>query len=288
MDLMAFGGPAGPCYAQKVGWLRPTTVLSVSAGSARNTSTDQAAVYSGLAARDGYAWKAMCEKAKVAPADLGSLGIGGFSAFHGFANAFLKNPQDSAKCSYVHLADACFQGAGATTPHAGYLAFAKKAVSGSKLMTVTTNGPWGKALSYSWTYPEGDTVKFNLTSGAQCFELVWNAAAGAGINVAVPEIPPGVPQPTKAIRVGNLIWCHYEQMTPGLAAPCGGEYSQHGWHVVALATPFMQHYGAPWMAGKTSGLTSGLRLDSDKAKQLVAVGVAALLGWFIWRRFRRS
>jgi len=289
MDLMAFGGPAGPCYAQQVAWQRPTQVLSVSAGTERNTSTDQAAVYAALAAQDGYAWKAMCSKAGIDPADLGNLGIGGFSAFHGFANAMLENPIDAAKCCYVHLADACFLGAGATTPHQGYAAFAKKAALGidNKLMVATTNGPWGKDLSYSYTYPEGDTVSFNLTSGAECFNLVWNAAVSADMSVSVPDVPPGIPTPTRAMRVGNLLWFHYETMTAGLPHPCGGEYTQHGWHCVALATPFMQMYGAPWMAGQQGGLMAGLGLSwppdgSTLVKGAIALGVAGLAAYMIW------
>lgn len=285
MDLMAFGGPAGPCYAQKVAWERPTSVLSVSAGTARNTSDDQAAVYSQLAAKDGFAWKSMCTRAGIDPSQLGSLGIGGFSAFHGFANAFLKNPQDFDRCCYVHLADACFLGAGATQPHQGYASFATKAAAGygGKLMTATTNGPWGKPLSYSYTYPEGDTVTFNLTSGAQCFELVWNAAVRAGMDVSEPALPPTVPRPTRAMRVGNLVWCHYETMVPGLPAPCGGEYTPHGWHCVALATPYMQFYGAPWMAGRRPGLAALGGDLASMAKGAIVLGVAGLLAYVIWQ-----
>jgi len=290
-DLMAFGGPAGPCYAQKVAWQRPTQVLSVAAGTVKNTSTDQAAVYQNLAARDGYAWKAMAEKAKIDPASLGNVGIGGFSAFHGFANAFLKNPADFDRCCYVHLADACFLGSGATQPHAGYAAFAKQAAAGTggKMMTATTNGPWGKALSYSYDYGGGDVSTFNITSGAQCFELVWNAAVGAGLSVSTPEIPPGMPQPTKAMRVGNLIWLHYETMTSGLPKPCGGEYSPHGWHVVALATPMMSYYGAPWMADVRPGGIGNLLSDpASAAKTAIAVGVAGLIGYLLWQYLTRN
>lgn len=292
-DLMAFGGPAGPCYAQKVLWERPTKIISVSAGTSRNTSTDQAAVYAGLSARDGYAWKAMCQKAGIPPEELGSLGLAGFSAFHGFANTMLKNPEDFDRVSYVHLADACFVGPGATTPQQGYAAFATKAAAGvgGKMLTATTNGPWGKPLSYSWTYPEGDTVQFNMSSGAQCMELVWNAAVSAGMPVATPELPPGVPPPTKAMRVGNLIWCHYETMVSGLAHPCGGEYTPHGWHVTALSTPFMQHYGAPWMAGKRGGLASILGGGMDKTKLVqgaVVLAVATTLAYVVWQYLQQS
>lgn len=287
MDLIAFGGPAGPCYASKVEWKRPTTIIGVGAGTAKNTSTDQFAVYQSLSLRDGFAWKAMCERGKVAPEELGSLGIAGFSAFHGFANAFLKNPQDFDRCCYVHLADACFLGAGATEPHQGYAAFAKQAAlgQGGKLMVATTNGPWGKDLHYSWDYPDG-RVNFDLTSGAKCFELVWNAAVDAGMAVSDPEVPAGVPVPTKRFRVGNLIWCHYETMTPGLPTPCGGEYSQHGWHCVALATPYMQHYGAPWMAGERAGL--GGLVGAPWVKPALAIATAGLVAWVVGHYLRRS
>jgi len=296
MDLMAFGGPAGPCYAQKVAWQRETKVLSVAAGTAKNTSTDQAAVYQALSARDGYAWKAMAQKAGIDPGALGNLGIGGFSAFHGFANSLLKNPTDFDRCCYAHLADACFLGAGATSPHQGYANFATKAAAGvgGKMMTATTNGPWGKPLSYSWDYGNGDVAHFSLTSGAQCFELVWNAAVGAGVGVSVPETPPGMPPPDKAMRMGNLVWFHYEKMVSGLPKPCGGEYSPHGWHVVALATPMMSYYGAPWMADVRPGIggllgSAGGKLDgSTLLKGGIVLGVAGFAAWMLWKWLNRD
>lgn len=293
-DLMAFGGPAGPCFAQKVAWQRETAIISVSANTPKGKSDEQQAVYSALAARDGYGWKAMAQKAGIDPANLGNLGIGGFSAFHGFANAFLKNPADFDRCCYVHLADACFLGAGATQPHAGYAAFAKQAALGNKMLTVTTNGPWGKDIHYSWTYPDGTVYRGDLTSGAKCFELAFNASGAAGMNPTTPEVPPGLPQPSRSFRVGNLIWLHYETMTSGLPKPCGGEYSPHGWHVTALAIPTMSFYGAPWMAGKgrsegggglvLPGLGSG---GSNASRGLLAVGAAGLVAYLMWHFMTR-
>jgi hypothetical protein len=231
----------------------------------------------------------MCERAKISPEELGNLGIGGFSAFHGFANAFLKNAEDYSRCAYVHLADACFLGAGATSPHAGYAKFATDAAMGlsGKMMTATTNGPWGKPLSYSWDYGNGDVVNFNLTSGAQCFELVWNEATKGGLNVSTPETPPGMPPPDRAMRVGNLIWLHYEKMVSGLPKPCGGEYSPHGWHVVALATPMMSHFGAPWMADVRPGL-SGLLGGGSMLKTAIVAGVGALAAFVLWKALTRN
>jgi hypothetical protein len=267
-----------------VAWRRPTAVLSVSAGTPRNTSDEQYGVYAWLAARDGYAWKQMAEKAKINPAELGSLGIAGFSAFHGFANGFLKNPVDAARCCYVHLADACFLGAGATKPHEGYAKFATEAAlgKGDKLMVATTNGPWGKPLEYSYDYgdPSGP-VHFSLTSGAQCFELTWNAAmAAVGGKPSKPEVPPGLPEPSRSFRVGNLIWLHYETMTKGLPNPCKGEYTLHGWHVSALATPLMQYYGAPWMAGERGGALSA---PGGSTAKLVVAGAAAVFAYALVR-----
>lgn len=285
MDLIATGGPVMPCFAKNVPWQRETVVLNCSAGTPENTSEDQANVYRSLAARDGFAWKQMAAKAGIAEADLGSLGLAGFSAFHGFANNFLKNAEDYAKCSYVHLADACFEGAGATTPFAGYAQYAADAATGNqKMMVATTNGPWGKSLSYPNPVTGG---MYNLTSGAQCFELVWNAAVSAGVTPTVPEAPSGIPAPTRAVRVGNLLWFHYETFTPGLPRPCGGDDSAHAWHVNVLATPYMVMYGAPWMAGKRPGLFAGGGGDSDPAKSLLVAGATALAAYFIVRAVLR-
>jgi hypothetical protein len=281
-DLVAFGGPASACYAKKVLWERDTSIISVSAATAQNTSTDQQNKYLQLANRDGYAWKMMCEKGGFKPENLGSLGIAGFSAFHGFANAFLKNDEDYSKCCYVHLADACFLGAGATEPHAGYARFATEAAAGGdKLMVATTNGPWDQALNYSWTYPDGTTSHFNLTSGAQCFRLVWNAATAGGLSVSTPDVPDGMPPATSAMRVGNLLWFHYENMVSGLPAPCGGEITAHGWHCNVLSIPFMQKYGAPWMAGKGHGGVLAPLESEGVVKAILTLGVAGLIGYLL-------
>src|SRR5512138_3406168 len=131
-DLVCIGGPIGPCYAEKVKWLRPTKVLNVSAGTARNTSSDQYSVYTQLKSRDGFAWRVMAEKAGINPDQLGSLGITGFSAFHGFANAMLQNDEDFNRTSYVHLADACFDPPNPKkSGKPGYVRYAKAAASGA-------------------------------------------------------------------------------------------------------------------------------------------------------------
>lgn len=250
-DFFYWGGPVYCKQAKNLEWLRPTKVLC----NPQEGSSNSTAFY-GLGSDP---LGALFRKAGLDPAQVGSIGFGGFSAFHQFLNPLLKIPAACERVDYVHLADSCFQGAGATSPHTGYVAFAKRAVAGKARMTVTTNGPWGKAISYT-----GDGKyagqKFNLTSGAQCFELVWRAAAGELVGSA--EAPTGIPQPTKTFRKGELYWFHYES---GLGDP-------HGDHANVLAQSYMQKYGVPWMGGER-----GLSIGDPKS---IAVGaIFAVLGW---------
>lgn len=197
----------------------------------------------------------------------GSIGFGGFSAFHGFLDPLLKVQADQV--DYVHLADACFQGAGATAAKSGFLLFAKRAVAGQARMTVTTNGPWDKDISY-WG-PAGSQYEgrqFNLTSGAKCFHNVWREATGdQGPSSA--EIPAGVPAPDKVFRAGELYWFHYESSR---------FKDSHGAHANELAQPFMQHYGVPWMAGNRGGLLPGLGGGAGGISPAALIGAMAVLG----------
>jgi hypothetical protein len=233
-DFFYWGGPVYCKQADNLAWQRPTKVFCHPLEGSSN-----GAFFSQLGADP---LTALLTKAGLDPASVGSVGFGGFSAFHGFLNPMLAIPAVCERTNYVHLADACFGGAGATEPKSGFLAFAKRAVAGKARMTVTTNGPWGKDISYMG--PEGSKYagqQFNLTSGAKCFQAVWDAAAGS--LGGDPEPPAGIPAPARAYRKGELYWWHYET---GLKDP-------HGGHVTTLAQPIMQMYGVPWMASPSAG-----------------------------------
>jgi len=268
-DLLVWGGPVYAKTAQSVTWGAPTKVLTL----ARDGSQASAALYQQLSAKDGFAWAELARRAGIDPAQLGSLGLAGFSAFHGLANPMLASPIDRERVCYVHLADACFSGAGATAPKSGYLAFALDAVRGDALLVATTNGPFGEDIHYCY-----EETCYDLTSGAKCIAAVWDAALReTGADVRRPEVPPGVPTPTNAWQMGNFLWFHYESL-PG---------DPHGAHANQLAAPYMQFFGAPWMADRTY---PGMRTESSTAAKLAAAaaGFAAVLGGaWAYSRFRR-
>ena len=276
-DLFVWGGPVTPKQPNAVQWTRPTKVVTISnTGSSANYSAYQA-----LSA-EGFAWQALCRKANLSPAQLGSLGIGGFSAFHGFANAMLSNPEDRARVCYVHLADACSQSTGSRDPKQGYYEFALEAVRGKKLLVATSNGPWDADIQYCYDYPDerGHTC-YALTSGSRCIQNVWEAAkAATGAKVTTPKVPPGVPQPSRAMQMGNFLWFHYD---PSVAP------EPHVFHVLTLATPFIQYFGAPWMAYRSY---PGMQGSSAEKIFYTIGGIAAGAGilWGInrWRSSRKG
>lgn len=281
-DLVYWGGPVMATQAKNVAWEQPTAILNYGRTGGNNFT-----VYQDLAAHDGFAWAEMARRAGLDPASVGSVGIGGFSAFHAFANSYLKNPEDRGRTSYVHLADACFEHEGATEPFSGYLQYAIEAAAGAgKLMTVTTNGPWDEAIHYCWDYgPPQGRVCYDLTSGAQCFRLVWDAVLAAlgpdaSERIVQPIVPAGIRQPDRAMQLGNLIWLHYE--------PVGGD--PHGMHVRELATPIMQFYGAPWLARRVFPGMPPPEGGSSLVGPIVglAVGAAGLAAAYLYLRHRRK
>jgi len=237
MRLFYWGGPVYCNTLDSVAWKVPTTVFCKPISG----SSSNGAFFSSLGS-DKFA--SLCAAAKLDPSTVNDVAMGGFSAFHGFANLWLKDEAARAKTSYVHLADACFLGAGATSPHQGFAAFAREAVGGKKRMTVTSNGPLGKNLAYDG--PDG--THYSLTSGGSCVSLFWDEATG-GRSASKASVPPGVPAPTFAKRVGELYWFHYED-------PYGND--PHLWHANKLAVPYIQAYGA----GDSVGAGSPLKLLS--------------------------
>jgi len=276
-DLFVWGGPVTPKQPNAVQWGKPTKVLTIS-----NTGSDKnQAAYQALAA-SGFAWPALATKAGIDPAELGSLGIGGFSAFHGFANTMLANPEDRARVSYVHLADACFQSTGTRSPKSGYYQFALEAVRGQKLLVATSNGPWDEDIHYCYDYGDArGNVCYALTSGSRCIQNVWEAvAAETGASVKTPKIPPGVPAPSRAMQMGNFLWFHYDPSV---------DPEPHGFHVIKLGTPFIQYFGAPWMASRTyPGMPEGG--SSQSTKIFYAIGGAAAAAGILWgiNRWRKG
>lgn len=257
-DFFYWGGPVYCSTAEKLAWERPTKVLCKPLEGSSN-----GAFFSTLGADPVGSLLA-----KAGVTERGSIGFGGFSAFHGFLDPLLQAQADQV--DYVHLADACFQGAGATAAKKGLLAFAKRAVAGKARMTVTTNGPWDQDISY-WG-PAGskyEGTKFSLTSGAKCFGNVWREAVGS-LAEASADIPAGVPKPDRIFRAGELYWFHYEGK---------GVKDPHGWHTNELARPFMQLYGVPWMAGHRGAgpLLPGLPSISGEGSAGVAVLLLALV-----------
>jgi hypothetical protein len=257
MDFFYWGGPVYCKQANELKWERKTKVFC----NPQEGMSNQA--YFLRLGKDPL--NTLLRKAKLDPKEVQSIGFGGFSAYHQLINPMLKIPENCNRIDYVHLADACFMGPNPKKPKTGFACFAKRAVNGDCRMTATTNGPWGKPISY-WG-PKGskyEGVFFNLSSGAQCFEQVWKAAAGD--LVGDPEVPPGVPPPTRAYKKGELYWFHYEK-------GFGKAGNPHGGHVGILSTPYMQMYGVPWMAGHR-GFLGGL--DSSG---LMVGGIFAALGY---------
>jgi hypothetical protein len=263
-DFFYWGGPVYCSTAKKIVWERPTEVLCKPLEGSSNN-----AFYHTLGP-DPIA--KLLSKAGVT--ERGSIGFGGFSAFHGFLSPLLDKFSDQV--DYVHLADACFQGAGATTAKSSYVKFGRRAIAGQARMTVTTNGPWDKDIHY-WG-PKGskyDGVKFSLTSGAKCFHNVWKELTGDAAQTSV-ELPAGVPQPDRTFRKGELYWFHYEGT---------GQKDPHGWHVNELATPYIQKYGVPWMAGHR-GVLGGAGAGKAAVVGGLALLAALSVGGYIWARRR--
>jgi len=240
MDVVFWGGPVYCNTLDNIRWERPTKIVCVQAEG----STNNATLYTSRGSLEA-----------LVDVSLGRVGLAGFSAFHGFARAVLAS-QDRDRVDYLHLADACFEGAGATQPFAEFLWFANEAVAGRRRMTITTNGPWGQDIHYSY----GGT-NYDLTSGAKCVQLFWDLVVPQGEALPA-SVPDGLPQPTKAQRYGELYWFHYEK---------GG----HAWHANELAAPIIQAYGAPWLARGTEG-DMGATFKADCSDAIV---------WFDDQRF---
>jgi hypothetical protein len=250
MDLMCWFGPVYCSTLDAVRWERPTYVWCHPLEGASNVTYASQLTSAG----NGSPLNALLATAereahqKGVPFDaetVGSVGMGGFSAAHQLMNPILKVPGDRARISYVHLADSCFLGAGATNPHEGYAQFAAEAMRGQKTMSITSHGPRGD-IHYSG--PDGH--KYDLTSGSSCVQLFWDAAHNlAGGSDSRPSIPRGLPTPTAAHQIGNCTWLEYDPW-------------DHGEHANKFAAPCVQAFGVPALARGigSSWLLPGLAL----------------------------
>jgi len=256
-DLLIWGGPVYCSTADKVEWLNPTVISCKSL-----TGTANGDYYFSLKGQ-GSALDAIIAKA-MAGEQPENIGIAGFSAFHNFANPMLKDDTDRSRIAYIHLADACFDGVGATSPKQGYLAAAIEAIQGDKLMVSTTSGVPGVNVTYS----KGGGGTFTHKNGHDSFKLVWDAAleaTGASeVDLELPDLPAA---PVWAKRAGNLIWLSYEQTI------------KHEDHANLIAVPLMNYFGAPWMQGR----------DRPTWKEKVfgalpLLVVAAIVGAWMWVR----
>ena len=263
---MIWGGPVYCDTLKSVQWQRPTTVWC----NALEGMSNDAYGAKVLATPDALA--AVLADAKF-PGTPGAIGMAGFSAFHEFASPFLARVLD--RVAYVHLADSCFQGAGATVGKPGYVAYAKLAIAGKVRMTVTSNGNPNEDIHYSG--PAGskyEGVKFDLTSGSKCVKNFTTEALGGPIPEASFPLPAELPyKPAATFRKGELYWLQYPETTTK---------DPHGIHI-KFAPPLINMYGAPWLAGKRGGL-----LSTNPGPKLVATALGVLLGAFALNRMRQS
>jgi hypothetical protein len=269
VDLVFWGGPVYCSTVQNIQWECDTFVFCHPLVGAANVDYAAQLTAAGngspldalLAAAESTAQKAGVD---FRAATVGSIALAGFSAAHQLINPILKVDGDRARINYVHLADSCFLGAGATSPHVGYAQFAAEASSSSsgKMMTITSHGPRG---DIHYVGPDGH--HYDLTSGTSCVQLFWSAGIG-GASETIPDVPPGMPAPTASHRVGNAIWLEYDP-------------NEHGDHANKFTQPMMQYYGAPFMADPGGGLMGTLK---KLAGPLLVVGAAAAAWWYVSQR----
>ena len=267
-DVMVWAGPINCDTLDKVQWQRPTTVFCKQLEGASNDA------YGAKLIATGDPIKALLADAKFAGVP-GALGLSGFSAAHEWLSPVLAVAGEAV--SYVHLADSCFQGAGATVGKPGYVAYAKLAAAGKVRMTITSNGAnFDEDIHYKG--PAGskyENTNFDLTCGSKCVRNFIREAVGDVSEVPF-DLPPGIPAPVHMFRKGELYWAAY----PDTIAK-----DPHGFHITLVA-PFVNMYGAPWLAGSRGGILGGLGLTSNQkaALLLAAVGIG---GYALLRYLKR-
>ncbi len=255
-DFFYVGGPMMAGTIDSVRWERPTVVWGKPIeGSSNNGSF----YFTYLKGKSEPAIDVLIRMAGQDPAAIQSVGIGGFSAFHGLANEMLKEPESRKKIGMVYLADACFGGTDPKEPKQGYLAFAIEAFNRGKLMIATTSGQAKVPVTYTY---EGKTVTHG--SGYDCIRQLYEFAQKASPKVErEPELPVGLPPPVKAVQAGNFIWLDY------------GTSISHGEHATKIMAPMLQLYGSPWMAER--GTMRGV--PAEAVNRWLA-GIAGIVGGY--------
>lgn len=223
----------------EVAWFHPTEVIALPC-----EGSNCGALAASFQGPDGRYLPQILAKAGKTRADYRKIAIAGFSAGHGLIPKVLDaDGDDISACIAI---DACFSAIG-SLEKAGYVSFARRAASGSKLMVFTV-GPGGGPGS-------GATISPTTPDFSRAIDCVM--AQVAGISLSETTIEPGLPEPKVApLRAGGLFILDYQ------------EY-RHDQHIHDLAVPVMSAYLAPYLAGE---LSVGMPLWGKAA--LLAAGVA--------------
>lgn len=233
-DLVIWGGPVFADTLKPVQWLRPTKVWAHPLEGQSN-----AAFWEQLKAT-GKPLETILSMAKMTEYP-GAIGLAGFSAAHEFMSDLVGAVGD--RIAALHLADSCFQGAGAATGKVGYVSYAKLAAAGKVRMTVTSNGEDQNA-DIHYKGPAGskyENTTFDLTSGTKCVRNVVRDAFGGDLPETSFNLPADLPyRPIRMYKKGEFRWLVYPNSTTA---------DPHGVHI-KLAVPLIQAYMAPWLAGQ--------------------------------------
>jgi len=260
-DFFFVGGPMNASSIGGVAWANPTKVYNKPIDG---SSGNQSFFSTSLANRAKPAIDVLMEMGGVVPSEIASVGIGGFSAFHGLANAMLMENSSRKRIDMVYLADACFSGTAPKEPKMGFFNFATEAFKKTKLMIATTSGEHGKPVTYTL---DGKTTTHG--SGHDCVRQLYEACQSAvPVKARVPELPAGIPEPVSAVQAGNFIWLDY------------GTKITHAEHATKIMAPMLSHYGVGWMASKKM---PGEVID-ESTLQWIA-GAAGLAAGYVMAKF---
>lgn len=259
-SVVLWAGPAGCETPRSVHWQAPTELVC----RPMNGEDNRTWYYTHLADPEpGGALERLAAIAGVP--EPSSIGLAGFSAFHGLANELLKAPGSIEGVAGVHLADACFLGTRATEPHMGFAKFAELAAKGERCMVATTSGEPGEVFSYVV-----DGRRRRHASGYDSFKHTWDwALEHTGVEPEPAEVPAGIPSPVRATRAGQLFWLDYRNTI------------SHAEHATVVAAPLMDVHLAPWLAGKRPAASPEPPAISWQAWAALAFASAAV--YAAWR-----
>lgn len=190
--------------------------------------------------------------------DVGRVAFVGFSAAHGFLDPYARNDADREATSAYLLFDATFDGFGAKHGKPGYVAFARDAAEGKRLLVTTT------ANSATW-----DPVAKKAThlTGNESWQLVWNDLLAEGFSESEANPAGEMPDPAGGVhRMNDLWWYEYVKAD-------GSSEVAHT-NMGKLIAPMLEAHLIPFWKGGGSG------------KALVLGGAAALAFYFAYRWWR--